>query len=306
MTRAPARGRTVLGCKTCKVAGAGQVAVFSNPGDEAWSAVLTADLVSHGVPAIDAARSGLAVALEGATGIVVVVGRSGPDGPGLPSDDQVADVTQRGGALIVARAVAAKMPRDRRFLGRPTLALWEHYYQPGPARAGRVASGGWANLLRAFTGDRKRSATPTDYVFISYRHDHDGTFVRDQLRGVLALGGFATWDYRATERIEDSHHAVSRRLIDMIAGASAVVVVGTSNWPNEWTTLELAAATCLQKPVVIVRPSGKRPVKLPDVTALSTEVLDRQQWTAPATIAALVAAGAHRTIPPHKPTQPPP
>jgi hypothetical protein len=148
-----------------------------------------------------------------------------------------------------------------------------------------------------FGGDTRMTKPSRDYVFISYRHDYDGVFVREQLRGALALGGFASWDYRATERIEDAKDAVCRRLVDMVAGASAVAVVDTPGWANSWTELELSVAQCLEKPVVLVRPAGTAAGVHPGLTPLSTEDLTVGRASAPATVEALAAAGVTGVIP---------
>ncbi len=275
------------------------VAIFSCPGDEAWSAVLTADLVSHGVAAIDAARAGRAAALDGAKGLILVSGSAGTDGPEFPTDEEVAEVKAHKGAVFIARCTQKKLDRDRHFHGYPTLGLWDHYYQPAAAPAGKISGGGWANVLEAFGGRRPAIYTQTDYVFISYRHDHDGDFVRSTLRGALALGGFASWDYRATERIADHEGVVCRRLVELVAGSAAVVLVGTSQWSADWTELELAVARCLDKPIVVVRPTTAKPSRKRQLSSLPTEVLVEHQRVAPATVAALVTAGVRCAIPPH-------
>ena len=134
-------------------------------------------------------------------------------------------------------------------------------------------------------------------MYPSESHPATGSFVRDQLRGALALGGFASWDYRSTERIEDTKEAVCRRLVDVLAGAAAVVVVDTAGWSNPWTELELATAQCLEKPVLLVRPAGTAPGDHPGLAPASTEVVSDGRARAPATVDALAAAGVDRVIP---------
>ena len=82
----------------------GPVAVFSNRADRVWAAVLTADLVSHDVPAIDASRIEGSAALRDATGVVLVVGRSGSAAPGLPTADEVTEIAGRNTPVLLARA----------------------------------------------------------------------------------------------------------------------------------------------------------------------------------------------------------
>jgi hypothetical protein len=279
----------------------GPIAVFSNRADRAWAAVLTADLVSHGVPAVDASGSEHSAALRNATGVVLIAGRSGSAAPGLPTEDAVLEAAGPDTPVLIARARDSKLSRDRAFQRAPTLALWDAYYQPGPGPVGRRAGGGWANVLEMFGGDSTVTKPALDYVFISYRHDYDGVFVREQLRGALALGGFASWDYRSTERIEDAKDAVCRRLVDMVAGASAIAVVATPGWSNSWTELELSVAQCLEKPIVLVRPAGEGAGVHPGLTPLSTEEVTEGRAFAPTTVAALVAAGVTRVIPPAVP-----
>ena len=132
-----------------------------------------------------------AVVAEARAMLIVHSWFGGSRGVGLPSEDETAIVKANGGRVIVARRNATKIHRDD-YPGRDVvLALWDGYYQPAPSRAGRFSDSGWAGLLGQFGVRRTNDDVPSNYVFVSYRRKVNGAFVREQLRGALALGGFA-------------------------------------------------------------------------------------------------------------------
>ncbi len=284
----------------------GHVAVFYAKGNEAWAACLMADVVAHGVPVLDATRSDRAAAVAEARAMLIVHSWfGGSHGVGLPSEDEIAHVKANGGRVIVARRNWTKVHRDD-YPGRDVVvALWDGYYQPAPHRAGRVPDSGWATLLGQFGGRRANHDVPSNYVFISYRRKVNGAFVREQLRGALALGGFASWDYCASENMDEPDPcevspATKARLVSLVTNASALVVVATSGWWSPWTALELATARAVPgKPIVLVRPTESRPSRRAVLNGMSVEALAPGQMTAPRTTAALAAAGVSRVLPPH-------
>ncbi len=174
------------------MATAGHVAVFYAKGDEAWAACLMADLAAHGVRVRDATRSDRPAAVAEAQAMLIVHSWfGGSRGVGLPSEAEIAHVKASDGRVIVARRNWTKVHRDD-YPGRDVvLALWDGYYQPASHRAGRVSDSGCASLLGQFGVRRANNDVPSNYVFISYRRTVNGAFVREQLRGALALGGFA-------------------------------------------------------------------------------------------------------------------
>lgn len=292
--------------KLSTMATAGHVAVFYAKGDEAWAACLMADLAAHGVRVRDATRSDRPAAVAEAQAMLIVHSWfGGSRAVGLPSEAEIAHVKASDGRVIVARRNWTKVHRDD-YPGRDVvLALWDGYYQPASHRAGRVSDSGCASLLGQFGVRRANNDVPSNYVFISYRRTVNGAFVREQLRGALALGGFASWDYCASENMDEPDPsevspATKARLVSLVTNASALVVVATSGWWSSWTALELATAQGVPgKPIVLVRPTASRPSRRAVLNGMSVEVMAPGQMTAPRAIAALAADGVSRVLPPH-------
>lgn len=280
------------------------VATFYARGNEAWASCLMADLAAHGVPVVDATRTDRPAAVAGARGMLIV--HSWLGGPyGLPTDDEIARVKANGGRVVVARRNWTKIRRGD-YPGRDAvIPLWEGYYQPAPHPAGRAPDSGWAGLLGQFGVRRASDEVPSNYVFISYRRKVNGTFVREQLRGALALAGFASWDYCATEHMDEPDPdqvsaATTARLVSLVTAAAALVVVATSGWWSPWTALELATAQAApDKPILLVRPAESRPSRRAGLGGASIEAVPVGQLTAPRTTAALSAAGVPRVLLPH-------
>jgi hypothetical protein len=113
------------------------------------------------------------------------------------------------------------------------MALWGDNYQPGPSPKGDVRSGGFAHLVDMFGG--LTGPMPPGYVFISYRATHDRQFVQDQVRPVLALGGYPSWDYRMSEHLINA--GLAERLRQRLESAAALLVVATEAWSSDWTAL---------------------------------------------------------------------
>ena len=292
------------------MAAAGPVAAFYAKGNEVWASCLMADVAAHGVPIIDATRSDRPAAVAEARAMLIVhswVGGSSVGG--LPSDEEIVHVKSNGGKVVVARRNTAKIHRDD-YPGRDAVyPLWDGYYQPAPHPAGRPPDSGWAGLLGQFGVRRAKDDVPSNYVFISYRRKVHGAFVREQLRGALALGGFASWDYCATENMDEPvpnevSPATRARLVSLVSNASALVVVATSAWWSRWTALELATARAVPgKPIVLVRAAESRPSRRAVLDGMSVEVLRPADITAPRTTAALAAAGVSRVLAPNEGTR---
>jgi len=300
------RGRVKLSA----MATAGPVAAFYAKGNEAWASCLMADVAAHGVPIIDATRSDRPAAVAQARAMLIVHSWfGGSNGGGLPTEKEIAHVKSNGGRVVVARRNWTKIHSED-YPGRDVVfALWDGYYQPAPHPAGRAPDSGWAGLLGQFGIRRAKNDVPSNYVFISYRRKVNGAFVREQLRGALALGGFASWDYCATENMDEPDPnevspSTKARLVSLVTNASALVVVATSGWWSPWTALELATARAMPgKPIVLVRPAESRPSRRALLNGVSVEVLRPGQLTAPRTTAALAAAGVSSVLPPNHGTQ---
>ena len=274
--------------------GTGPIAVCYVNGDAAWAACLMTDLASHGLEVRDATGPDRAAVLASSGGVLVV--HSWFAGFGRPTPAEPARVGARGCRIVVARRNAAKLSRDD-YPGRTaTFALWPDYYQPDAAPARRMSGNGWTLALRGFGVEP--AAVPKGFLFLSYRHDPDGPFVQERLRGALALDGYATWSYRASQHIEDLDGAVLRRLVALVEAAAALVVVATSHWWSSWTECELATARKQGKPIVLVRPAGARTSRRNDLAGYPLEVLHTTDRKLPGTVAALRAAGVPPVLPP--------
>lgn len=272
----------------------GPIAVCYVHADAAWAACLMTDLASHGLEVRDATGLDRAAVLAAAGGVLVV--HSWFAGYGRPTPDELALVRANGCKIVVARRNAGKLSRDD-YPGRnAAFALWPDYYQPEAAPARRVSGNGWTLALRAFGVEP--ASVPQGFLFLSYRHDHDGPFVQERLRGALALDGYATWSYRASQHMEDLDDAVLKRLVALVEAAAALVVVATSHWWSPWTEWELATARKEGKPIVLVRPAGARASRRNDLAGYPLEVLHTTDRTLPRTVAALRAVGVTPVLPP--------
>ncbi len=264
----------------------GPVATFYGPADAAWAACLMLELRARGVEVWDHADPpGGRAAIARQAGALLVV-RSWFGSPSMPTEAEVAAVGERG-PYVVARRNWTKLSIDDHPGGSAVVTLWDDYYQPIRSSAGR-GTGGFAHLLDLFLGHAPVLDLPPGYVFISYRQIADRAFVQGQLRPCLARAGVTSWDYRASERAADL--GIEKRLEELVRGASALLVVATSQWYSPWTNDELELARRHRVPVLGVRPPAPRSI-LPVRLGGRTYVLRPGQQTAPLLVAALRKEG---------------
>ena len=211
-----------------------------------------------------------ATALTSAAAVIVVHSwfRPGPD----PLDYQRLPCP-----LLVAQRNSTRLHSDDYPGRRAAFALWDDYYQPRRPRRGRRGpgkpEGGFLRLLEAIGLGPAALDLPPKYAFLSYRAARDGTFVRQELRPVLAGADYPTWDYRSSERLPDRR--VAERLTSLVRDAGCLMVVATSGWWSPWTALELRAALRNDVPVLAVRPDDARPSRRAALRGVPIVVLTR-------------------------------
>lgn len=266
--------------------GTGPIAVCYVAADAGWAACLMTDLASHGLEVRDATGADRAQLLARARGVLIVESRFA--GYGRPTPGELAPLNERGCPIVVGRRNPTIVGRDDYPGRRGLFDLWGDRYQPAPAKARRVADNGWVLTLQSFGA--MASTVPSQFLFLSYRSDPDGPFV-SRLREALALDGYATWSYRASQHIEDVDDAIRLRMALLIESCDAVIAVATPHWTSVWTQLELTIARQCHKVVMLVRPAGARTIRPKQLAGYPMETLPETGRRLPRTVAALQAAG---------------
>ena len=184
---------------------AGPVLVLYGDGDAEWASCLQLDLQARKVDVTDG-RAVQSDAVEPRALVVVRSWRSGGRVP--PPTSLVAAVLSRNGHYIVARrdwTTYRHRGPDADLPGAThQFPLWNDYYQPYRRASGGSAGGGIGNLLDVLLRPGASIDLPDGYVFISYHHETDGSFVHERLRPLLSRAELTSWAYRTSERIGDT------------------------------------------------------------------------------------------------------
>jgi hypothetical protein len=232
----------------------GPVLVLYGTGDAEWASCLMLDLKARGLDVTDE-RERFTRPDGDAPRALLVVRSWRVGGHEKPPTALVTAVQSRNGKYVVARRDWTAYQHSGEDADLPgathQFALWDDYYQPYRRAAGGSAGGGIGNLLDVLLRPGAPIDLPDGYVFISYHHETDGSFVHDRLRPVLSGAQLTSWAYRTSERIP--RKLAADRLDDLVRRADVLLVVSTPHWSTSWSTYEVEAAHRHDVPVIVVQ-----------------------------------------------------
>jgi hypothetical protein len=272
----------------CTMVMSGPVLVLYGKGDAEWASCLLLDLEARGLDVTDE-RGDLTGTGGDPPRALVVVRSWRPGGHDPPPAALVTAVQARDGKYVVARRDWTKYRHRGPDADLPgathQFALWDDYYQPFRQASGGSAGGGIGNLLDVLLRPGAPIDLPDGYVFISYHHETDGSFVHERMRPVLSRAGMTSWAYRSSERIPDE--LAFTRLDELVRRAGVLLVVSTPDWSTSWSNYEVEAAHRHAVPVMAVQPSDTPPSGDPILQTIAPFIIDAGSRTAARLVKAL-------------------
>jgi hypothetical protein len=271
----------------------GPVLVLYGTGDSEWASCLLLDLKARGLDVTDR-QDDLTGAGGDAPRALVVVRSRQLGGRAAPPAALVAAVRSRNGNYVVARRDGTPylfQGEDADLPGAThQFALWDDYYQPYRRQSGGSDGGGIGNLLDVLLRPGASIDLPDGYVFISYHHETDGSFVHDRLRPVLSRAQLTSWAYRTSERIP--RELAVARLEVLVRRAGVLLVVSTPSWSTKWSNDEVEAAHRHGVPVIAVQRHDTEPSDDQILRNIPSIIIDRGSRTAATLVKAVLDARA--------------
>jgi hypothetical protein len=275
------------------------VLLFYGTGDAEWASCLLLDLKARGLDVTDERK--VLTGHDEDTPRALVVVRSWRDGGRVPPPAAlVKAVRSRKGKYVVARRDWSPYQFQGEHADLPGATdqfhLWGDYYQPYRRDSGGSDGGGIGNLLDVLLRPGAPIDLPDGYVFISYHHETDGSFVHDRLRPVLSRAQMTSWAYRASERIP--RKLAVARLVDLVRRAGVLLVVSTPDWSTKWSNDEVIAAHRHDVPVIVVQRHDTDPSDDRILRTIPSIIVDGGSRTAATLVNALEHALLSRGIRP--------
>ena len=238
----------------CPVVTAAPVLLMYGTGDAEWASCLLLDLKARELDVTDDLES-VNWPGEDTPRALLVVRSWRPGGRDPPPTGLVTAVASRNGKYVVARrdwTMYQHQGPDPDLPGATNhFPLWDDYYQPYRRDSGGSDGGGIGNVLDVLLRPGASIDLPDGYIFISYHHGTDGSFVHDRLRPMLSRAQLTSWAYRTSERIP--RKIVDTRLDDLVERAGVLLVVSTPHWSTSWSNFEVEAAHRHEVPVIAVQ-----------------------------------------------------